>query len=178
MADYAEEAAYYRRLFETHCQRPPRTLLDLLEERDARTPQQAAFVWEDQPFSFEWLWSGANRFGAFLLDLGVARGDRVFLFLDNTPEAVVAFWATLKADAVVSVINPQTKAVLANIRFATPLAFGVNISDDDSRAYVACANELGERGRVYIINTQNFQKVDSLLVGKNPYMAHFHGPHH
>jgi SAM-dependent methyltransferase len=29
MADYAEEAAYYRRLFETHCRRPPRTLLDL-----------------------------------------------------------------------------------------------------------------------------------------------------
>lgn len=30
MGDYAEEAAfYYRRLFEAHCQRPPRTLLDL-----------------------------------------------------------------------------------------------------------------------------------------------------
>lgn len=27
--DYAEEAAFYRRLFETHCRRPPRTLLDL-----------------------------------------------------------------------------------------------------------------------------------------------------
>ena len=29
VADYAEEAAFYRRLFETHCCRPPRTLLDL-----------------------------------------------------------------------------------------------------------------------------------------------------
>ncbi|NPU98093.1 MAG: class I SAM-dependent methyltransferase [Candidatus Omnitrophica bacterium] len=29
VGDYAEEAAYYRRLFEIHCQRPPRTLLDL-----------------------------------------------------------------------------------------------------------------------------------------------------
>ncbi len=29
VADYAEEAAFYRRLFETHCRRPPRTLLDL-----------------------------------------------------------------------------------------------------------------------------------------------------
>lgn len=27
--DYVEEAAFYRRLFETHCHRPPRTLLDL-----------------------------------------------------------------------------------------------------------------------------------------------------
>ncbi len=29
VSDYAEEAAFYRRLLETHCQRPPRTLLDL-----------------------------------------------------------------------------------------------------------------------------------------------------
>jgi SAM-dependent methyltransferase len=29
VGDYAEEAAFYRRLFETHCQRAPRTLLDL-----------------------------------------------------------------------------------------------------------------------------------------------------
>ena len=29
VADYAEEASFYRRLFETHCQQPPRTLLDL-----------------------------------------------------------------------------------------------------------------------------------------------------
>lgn len=29
VSDYAEEAAFYRRLFEAHCQRPPRTLLDL-----------------------------------------------------------------------------------------------------------------------------------------------------
>src|SRR5512135_1997352 len=29
VSDYVEEAAFYRRLLETHCQRPPRTLLDL-----------------------------------------------------------------------------------------------------------------------------------------------------
>ena len=29
VGDYAEEATFYRRLFDAHCQRPPRTLLDL-----------------------------------------------------------------------------------------------------------------------------------------------------
>jgi SAM-dependent methyltransferase len=29
VGDHAEEAAFYRRMFETHCQRTPRTLLDL-----------------------------------------------------------------------------------------------------------------------------------------------------
>jgi hypothetical protein len=29
VGDYAEEAVFYRRLFQAHCRRPPRTLLDL-----------------------------------------------------------------------------------------------------------------------------------------------------
>lgn len=39
----------------------------------------------------------------------VDRGDRVVVFADNGPEAVVTFWAALKADAVVSVVSPQTR---------------------------------------------------------------------
>ena len=38
------------------------------------------------------------------------RGDRVVVFADNTVETVVAFWAVLKANAVVSIVNPLTKA--------------------------------------------------------------------
>ena len=45
-----------------------------------------------------------------LVKSGVARGDRVLIFADNTVEAVVSFWAVLKANAVVSIINPLTKS--------------------------------------------------------------------
>jgi YVTN family beta-propeller protein len=86
-------------------------------------------------------------------------------------------WVTTQWGNSVVVIDPPTKQVLADITFGTPLAFGVNISDDDSRAYVACANAPGELGRVYVINTETFAKVDSLLVGKNSYMAHYHREH-
>jgi amino acid adenylation domain-containing protein len=40
----------------------------------------------------------------------VERGDRVIVYADNTAETVVSFWAVLKANAVVSVVNPLTKA--------------------------------------------------------------------
>src|SRR3954468_18935371 len=40
---------------------------------------------------------------------GVARGDRVVIFLDNSPETVVAIFAVLQAGAVFSVVNPGTK---------------------------------------------------------------------
>jgi DNA-binding beta-propeller fold protein YncE len=86
-------------------------------------------------------------------------------------------WVTTQWGNSVVVINPTTKQILADIPFGTPLAFGVNISDDDSRAYIACAGAPGENGRVYIIDTQTFTKVDSLLVGRNPFMAHYHALH-
>ena len=41
---------------------------------------------------------------------GVQRGDRVVVFADNTVETVVSFWATLKANAVITIVNPLTKA--------------------------------------------------------------------
>src|ERR1019366_7343882 len=85
-----------------------RTLLDLLEERAALTPQQAAFYWDDQPFSFEGLWRGANRFAAFLLELGVARGDRVLIRLANGPDFFEAFYGVLRAGAIAVPLFPAS----------------------------------------------------------------------
>jgi len=41
---------------------------------------------------------------------GIARGDRVIVFMDNCREAAIAIFAALKAGAVFSPINPSTKA--------------------------------------------------------------------
>ena len=85
-----------------------RTLLDLLDERAALAPQQAAFFWDDQPFSFEGLWRGANRFAAFLLELGVARGDRVLIRLANGPDFFEAFYGVLRAGAIAVPLFPAS----------------------------------------------------------------------
>src|SRR6266496_2349682 len=52
-------------------------------------------------------WS--NSVAHHLAASGVARGDRVIIFADNTVETVVSFWAVLKANAVVCIVNPLTK---------------------------------------------------------------------
>ena len=44
-----------------------------------------------------------------LADAGVERGDRVMIYAENGVDAAVAFWATLKANAVVVLVHPQTK---------------------------------------------------------------------
>src|SRR6185312_6856385 len=41
---------------------------------------------------------------------GLARGDRVVIFMNNSVETVVSIFGTLKAGGVFSVVNPGTKA--------------------------------------------------------------------
>jgi amino acid adenylation domain-containing protein len=53
--------------------------------------------------------SRSNAIAHHLVESGVARGDRVIIFADNTVETVVSFWAVLKANAVVCIVNPLTK---------------------------------------------------------------------
>ena len=112
----------------------PRTLPDLLEQRDALTPQQAAFFWDDQPFSFEALWRGAKRFAAFLLELGVARGDRVLIRLANGPDFFEAFYGVLRAGAIAVPLfpasGPERIAALAQLCGANILV----VPDVDSEA--------------------------------------------
>ncbi|MCY6381750.1 class I adenylate-forming enzyme family protein [Hoeflea prorocentri] len=52
----------------------------------------------------------SDRLAAEMLHAGVERHDRVLVFMDNCWEAVVSVFAVLKAGAVLSPINPSTKA--------------------------------------------------------------------
>src|SRR5512143_820515 len=52
----------------------------------------------------------SNAIANHLVAAGVRRGDRVIVFAGNTVETVVSFWAVLKANAVVSIVNPLTKS--------------------------------------------------------------------
>ncbi len=47
-----------------------------------------------------------NRLAAGLVELGVKKGDRVGIFMPNTPQFVMAYFAILKAGAVVAATNP------------------------------------------------------------------------
>ena len=84
-------------------------LHDYLSDAAARLPDKVALVCRDERVTYAVLDARANALAHTLVENGVARGDRVVVFLENGVEAVVAFWAVLKANAVVSMVNPQTK---------------------------------------------------------------------
>src|SRR5262249_19538883 len=75
----------------------------------ARLPDKVALVAQGHRLSYAELDARSNALANHLVARGIVRGDRVMVYADNTPETVVAFWAALKANAVVSVVNPLTK---------------------------------------------------------------------
>jgi len=80
-----------------------------LEKSAKRFPGKEALVAGDSRLTYQELDEAANRFAHTLLQNGVEYGDRVAVLMDNTAEAVISIWGTLKAGATFLVINPTTK---------------------------------------------------------------------
>ncbi|HZU51970.1 MAG TPA: AMP-binding protein [Sphingomicrobium sp.] len=71
---------------------------------------KVALVCGDQRVAYREIDAQSNALAHHLAAAGVARGDRVMIFADNSVETVISFWAALKANAVVCIVNPLTKA--------------------------------------------------------------------
>ncbi len=96
---------------------------ELLTTSARRVPDKAAVIADERQHSYAELDQASDHLAATLLRGGVKRGDRVVLFLDNCWEMVVGVYATLKAGAVFSPVNPTAKAeklgyILRNCRAA------------------------------------------------------------
>ncbi|HTL26833.1 MAG TPA: AMP-binding protein, partial [Burkholderiales bacterium] len=85
-------------------------LQDYLIHSAHRLPRKTALVCGDERLTYADLDERSNALAHHLATAGVVRGDRVVLFADNIAETAIAFWAVLKANAVVSVVNPQTRS--------------------------------------------------------------------
>ena len=83
----------------------------LLADADhpARAAKTAVIV-EGRPYTYAELVDEAQRLAAALRARGLARGDRVAIYMDNTWPCVVSIFATLIAGGVFLIVNPQTKA--------------------------------------------------------------------
>ncbi len=85
-------------------------LHDFLLDSAVRSPEKVALVCRDRRLTYADLDARSNALAHALQARGVERGDRVLVYADNSIGAAISFWGVLKANAVVSMINPQTKA--------------------------------------------------------------------
>jgi len=75
-------------------------LHDFLAESTRKFPDKTALIFGDRRITYGELDRLSNRLAHALIGLGVERGDRVGIFLDNSPESVIALFGILKAGAV------------------------------------------------------------------------------
>jgi fatty-acyl-CoA synthase len=112
---------------------PQTSLWFNLEVAARRYPQRPAYVLLGRALSYQQLHNEAEALAAWLRSQGVQRGDRVALFMQNLPQFVVAFYAAMRADAVVVPVNPMNKAD----------EFGHYITDPDTRVVITSADLAG-----------------------------------
>ncbi|MGH8830011.1 MAG: long-chain fatty acid--CoA ligase [Polaromonas sp.] len=74
-----------------------------------RFPDKPALVFFDRVLSYSAVMQQAERLAATLCRLGVKKGDRVVLNMQNCPQWVIAHFAILRADAVVVPVNPMNR---------------------------------------------------------------------
>jgi fatty-acyl-CoA synthase len=87
---------------------PETTIYDNLEVSARRYPQKTAIYYYGTTISYRRLCDEVNVLAGYLqAELGVAKGDRVVLYMQNSPQFIVAFYAILRANAVVVPINPM-----------------------------------------------------------------------
>jgi len=84
-------------------------LHDLLAATAAATPDAIALACDGRRYTYRDLDERANALAHALHERGVARGDRVVVFADNSAETVISFWGILKANAVATLVHSQTK---------------------------------------------------------------------
>ena len=89
---------------------PATSLWDNLATNARRYPDKAALVFFGSTTSYRQLMESAERLAARLGQLGVQRGDRVVLCMQNCPQLVMAHFAILRANAVVVPVNPMNRA--------------------------------------------------------------------
>ncbi len=85
---------------------PEVSLSEILKQTAKAHPQKTAIAFVEREFAYRELDTLSDHFAAALTGLGVAKGDRVALYLPNIPQFVIAYYGILKAGAVVTAISP------------------------------------------------------------------------
>ena len=119
---------------------PATSLWDNLEVNARRYPDKAALVFFGRVVTYRELLQKSERLAACLRGLGVEKGDRVVLNMQNCPQLVIAHFAILRANAVVVPVNPMNRAEELK-HFITDPDARVAITTSDLAAELARASD-------------------------------------
>jgi long-chain acyl-CoA synthetase len=153
----------------------PKNLGELLSNSAKMHPNRSAIVFGSKKISFKALNDSTDKIAAGLMNLGIKKQDKIAIFLDNSPEFLISYFAILKAGGVCVPINYMFK--IEEAKFILEDSEAVCIIT--SRTYLDMAEELRLRldSLKYIITTtevksdtldfNRIKKEDTKILQKN-----------
>ena len=77
-----------------------------------RYPDKPAIIFYDSPLTYRALQADVDALAGYLQQAcGVRKGDRVLLYMQNSPQFIIGYYAILRADAVVVPVNAMNKGL-------------------------------------------------------------------
>jgi fatty-acyl-CoA synthase len=132
----------------------------------ARFPNKAALVFFGSEITYAELAAQVEKLAGTLHALGVRRGDRVILDMQNTPQLVIAHFAIMRANAVVVPVNPMNRAEELKHYITDPDAKVAIITGDLAAELAKASNALPPAERLtHMIVTQFTDTFDADVQG-------------
>ncbi len=94
---------------------PQTSLYENLRVSALRYPQHPAIVYYNGQLSYREMLAQCEALAGHLQAQGVERGDRVLLYMQNSPQFIIGFYAILRAGGVVVPVNPMNRT--AELRY-------------------------------------------------------------
>jgi len=131
---------------------PPLTLIDLFEASARAAPEVPAIDFMGRVYTYRQVSSAVDRVACGLSEMGVAKGDRVGLFLPNTPHYVAAYYGALKAGATVVNFSP----------LYTPAELEAQVEDSGTRLLFTLSAKALLPSAIEVLNASSLER---LIVG-------------
>jgi len=97
---------YYQEGVPANVEVPLESVPQAFDKATERAPNRRAVVFYGREISYRELRDATDRFACALSSLGLRKGDRVALYLLNSPQFIIAYFAVLKCGATVTPISP------------------------------------------------------------------------
>jgi long-chain acyl-CoA synthetase len=84
---------------------PDYPLYEFLERAAQDYPDRPAVIFQNHPMTYRQFNDLTDRLAAALAGMGVKKGDRVAIYVPNSPQFAIAFFGILKAGAIVTTVS-------------------------------------------------------------------------
>ncbi|MGO2136546.1 MAG: long-chain fatty acid--CoA ligase [Marinobacter sp.] len=127
-----------------------------------RYPDNIAIIFYDASITYRRLLAEVETMAGYLQAQGVKKGDRVLLYMQNSPQYVISYYAILRADAVVVPVNPMNRAAELE-HYIADTGSAICLAGQELVEYIAPVLEKTDLEQVVVASYSTYIKPDTDL---------------